>query len=220
MEPNNIPFVVLGAGLLWFGWFGFNAGSSLVAGGLASTAFVATNTSAAAAALTWILLGAIYRRPSVLGAATGAVVGLVAITPAAGFVPPLAAIPIGAIASVLSYYIMSWRIKSNKLDESLDVFACHGIGGLWGAIATGIFCSVAVNGAGADGLVMGNPLQLLKQIAAVVATGVYAFGITFILAKLIQITLKLRVKEEEEIVGLDYLSTVRELTEVFENEKN
>lgn len=203
MEPNSIPMVVLGAALLWFGWFGFNAGSALTAGGLASNAFVATNTAAASAALTWMILGWINRRPSVLGVATGAVVGLVAITPAAGYVHPLAGIPIGAIASILSYYIMIWRSKANKVDESLDVWACHGIGGTWGAIATGIFATVAVNSAGADGLLFGNGIQLLKQLAGVAATWVYAFAVTWVLAKILKSTIGLRVKEEEEVVGLD-----------------
>ena len=202
MEPNNIPFVVLGAALLWFGWFGFNAGSALTAGGLASSAFVATNTAAAAAGFTWMVLGWINRRPSVLGAATGAVVGLVAITPAAGFVPVWAAIPIGAIASIISYYVMVWRARSNKVDESLDVFACHGMGGTWGAIATGIFATKAVNAAG-SGLLDGNWNQILIQIAAIAATMVYAFVISWLLAQALKATMGLRVKEEEEAVGLD-----------------
>jgi ammonium transporter, Amt family len=203
MEPNNIPFVVLGAALLWFGWFGFNAGSALTSGGLASSAFVTTNTSAAAAAFTWIILGWIHKRPSVLGAATGAVVGLVAITPAAGYVQPWAAIPIGAIGSVLSYYAMLWRSRSSRLDESLDVFACHGVGGMWGALATGIFATLAVNPGGADGLIYGNGFQVLKQLTALASTGIFAFGMTWVLASILKATMKIRVKEEEEIVGLD-----------------
>jgi Amt family ammonium transporter len=202
MEPNNIPYVVLGAALLWFGWFGFNAGSALTAGGLASNAFVTTNTAAASAAFTWMMLGWNNRRPSVLGAATGAVVGLVAITPAAGFVQPWAAIPIGAIAAVLSYYVMLWRNKANKIDESLDVFACHGVGGMWGALATGIFATVAVNSAG-SGLVDGNGKQVLIQLAAIVTVMVYAFGVSWVLAKLLDVTMGLRVEQEEEVVGLD-----------------
>jgi Amt family ammonium transporter len=203
MEPNNIPLVVLGAALLWFGWFGFNAGSALTSGGLASSAFVATNISAAAAAFTWIVLGWINRRPSLLGAATGAVVGLVAITPAAGFVNPLAAIPIGMIASICSYYVMVWRLKKNKLDESLDVFACHGVGGIWGALATGIFATITVNPVGADGLIMGNWLPLVKQLTAVSTIVVYAFGVTWVLASILKATMKIRVSYEEELVGLD-----------------
>jgi Amt family ammonium transporter len=203
MEPNNIPMVIAGAGLLWFGWFGFNAGSSLSSGGLAATAFVATNTSAAAAALTWMILGWVHRKPSALGAVTGAVVGLVAVTPAAGYINPLAGIPIGAIASVLSYYVMIWRSRTTGIDESLDVFACHGVGGIWGALATGIFASAAINSAGADGLIYGNWVQVLKQLAAVAATGIYSFGATWVLAKLLKAVMKIRVREEEELVGLD-----------------
>ena len=202
MEPNNIPFVVLGAALLWFGWFGFNAGSALTAGGLASTAFIATNTSAATAGFTWMILGWIHRRPSVLGAATGAVVGLVAITPAAGFVPVWAAIPIGAIASIISYYVMVWRAKAGKVDESLDVFACHGVGGAWGALATGIFATTAVNSAG-SGLLDGNWKQIIIQLVAITATMAYAFVLSWLLAKALKATMGLRVKEEEESVGLD-----------------
>jgi Amt family ammonium transporter len=202
MEPNNIPYVVLGAALLWFGWFGFNAGSALTAGGLAANAFVTTNTAAAAAAFTWMILGWINRRPSVLGAATGAVVGLVAITPAAGFVQPWAGIPIGALAAVFSYYVMLWRNKANKLDESLDVFACHGIGGIWGALATGIFATAVVNPVGV-GLIDGNFKQALVQLAAVVVVMVYAFVISWALAMLLKVVMGLRVKEEEEVVGLD-----------------
>jgi Amt family ammonium transporter len=202
MEPNNIPYVVLGAALLWFGWFGFNAGSALTAGGLASSAFLATNTAAAAAGFTWMTLGWIHRRPSVLGAATGAVVGLVAITPAAGFVPVWAAIPIGAIGAAISYYMMVWRAKSSGVDESLDVFACHGMGGTWGALATGIFATTTVNAAG-SGLIDGNWKQVLIQAAAVLATAVYAFAVSWLLAKALKATMGLRVKEEEEAVGLD-----------------
>ena len=203
MEPNNLPMVVLGAALLWFGWFGFNAGSALSAGRLASSAFVATNTAAASAALTWMVLAWINRRPSVLGAAIGAVVGLVAITPAAGFVHPLAGIPIGAIASIISYHVMAWRSRANRVDESLDVFACHGIGGTWGALATGIFAAVAINSTGANGLIYGSGMQVLKQLAAVAATWGYSFVVSWGLAKILKATIGLRVKEEEELVGLD-----------------
>jgi Amt family ammonium transporter len=202
MEPNNIPYVVLGAALLWFGWFGFNAGSALTAGGIAANAFITTNTSAAAAGFTWMILGWIHRRPSVLGAATGAVVGLVAITPAAGYVPVWAAIPIGAIGSVISYYVMVWRAKSSGVDESLDVFACHGMGGTWGALATGIFATTAVN-ASASGLIDGNWKQVPIQAGAIAATMVYAFVVSWLLAKALKATMGLRVKEEEESVGLD-----------------
>jgi len=203
MEPNNIPMVVLGAGLLWFGWFGFNAGSALTSGGLASSAFVATNIAAAAAAFTWMIISWLHRRPTVLGTVTGAVVGLVAITPAAGFVTPLAAIPIGAIAAVISYYGMTLLKIKRGVDDSLDVFACHGLGGIWGALATGIFATVSVNSAGADGLIMGNAMQLLKQLIGVVSVGGFAFIATLGIGKLVDKTMGLRVGQAEETVGLD-----------------
>ncbi|MCX9074533.1 MAG: ammonium transporter [Candidatus Methanoperedens sp.] len=202
MEPHNIPMSVLGAVLLWFGWFGFNGGSAVASNGLAASAFVVTNTAAAAAALMWTMLSWYHKRPSVIGTATGAVVGLVAITPASGFVTPMAAIIIGALAAVFSYYAMLFRMKRN-VDESLDVWACHGIGGTWGAIATGIFATVAVNSAGANGLLYGNPGLVLTQITAVAVTWIYAFVMTLILAKVIDMTIGLRVREEEEAVGLD-----------------
>jgi Amt family ammonium transporter len=201
-EPNNIPLVALGAALLWFGWFGFNGGSALTSGGLAASAFVATNTSAATAAFTWMVLSWLYRRPTLLGTVTGAVAGLVAITPAAGFVTPLAGIPIGFGAAVICYYCMVLRMKW-RVDESLDVWAVHGMGGTWGALATGIFASVAVNGAGADGAIFGNFLQVAKQLAGVAAVWVFAFGATWILGKLVDVTIGLRVPATEEAVGLD-----------------
>ena len=202
MEPSNIPLVVIGAVLLWFGWFGFNGGSALAANGLATSAVVVTNTAAAAAALVWMILSWLHRRPSVLGVATGAVVGLVAITPASGFVDPLSAIAIGGIAAVISYYMIVLRMKL-RIDESLDVFACHGMGGLWGAIATGIFASKAVNAAGNNGLLFGNPAQLRVQIIAVAVTASFSFVVTYILATLIDLFIGLRVSENEELVGLD-----------------
>ena len=202
MEPHSIPMVMLGAGLLWFGWFGFNAGSALTSGGLAASAFVATNASAAAAAFTWMVLDWIYRRPTLLGTATGAVAGLVAITPAAGFVSPVMGIPIGIGAAAVCYYCMLFRMR-RRIDESLDVWAVHGMGGTWGAIATGIFASAAVNSAGADGLLMGNVLQFGKQIVGVAAVWLFAFGATWVLAKLLEVTLGLRVSSMEETVGLD-----------------
>jgi ammonium transporter, Amt family len=203
MEPNNIPMVVLGAGLLWFGWFGFNAGSALTSGGLASSAFVATNTAAAAAAFTWMVISWIHKRPTVLGTVTGAVVGLVAITPAAGFVTPMAAIPIGIIAALISYYGMVLLKIKRGVDDSLDVFACHGLGGIWGALATGIFASTAVNPAGFNGLIYGNGMQVLKQLAGIGAVGGYAFMLTTLLGKLVDVTIGLRVGQQEETVGLD-----------------
>ena len=168
MEPHNIPMVVLGAGLLWFGWFGFNAGSALASGGLATSAFAATFISGGSAALTWMILGWVHRRPSAIGVATGAVAGLAAVTPAAGFIEPIAAIPIGIVASLVGYYCIIFRMRRG-VDESLDVWAVHGMGGIWGVLAAGIFASVAVNSAGANGLIYGNIMQLAKQAAGVKA---------------------------------------------------
>jgi len=202
MEPNNIPMVALGAGLLWFGWFGFNAGSALTSGGLASSAFVTTNISAAAAAFTWMMLSWRQQRPSLLGTATGAIAGLAAITPAAGFVPPLSGIPIGIVAALICYYCMLFRMKRG-IDESLDVWAVHGMGGTWGALATGIFASAAINSAGANGLILGNALQLAKQFAGVASVWAFAFIATWILGKVIDVTIGLRVTRTEETVGLD-----------------
>lgn len=203
MEPNNVPMVVLGAGLLWFGWFGFNAGSSLAADGLAASAFVTTNTSAAAAAVTWMIVSWIHRRPTAVGTATGAVAGLVAITPAAGFVTPFAAIPIGAVAALVCYYSMLWLKTKRGIDDSLDVFAVHGMGGIWGALATGIFANLAVNPSGANGLFGGNGTQFLIQLVGVLAVGAFAFVATWVLGKLVDVTIGLRVGQKEEIVGLD-----------------
>jgi Amt family ammonium transporter len=202
MEPSNIPYTVLGAGLLWMGWFGFNGGSALAANGLAVNAVIATNTSAAAAALVWMLLSWRDDKPSVLGIVTGAVVGLVAITPAAGFVEPWAAIIIGGVAACISYYAIQLRQKT-KLDESLDVFACHGLGGTWGALATGLFATTAVNKAGRNGLFYGNPKQLLIQLASVAIVIAFTFVMTYGIVKVLDVLMGLRVTENEEEVGLD-----------------
>ncbi len=198
MEPHNIPTTVMGAALLWFGWFGFNAGSALAANGIAANAFVTTNTSAAAAATTWMLLSWRDRAPSALGIVTGAVAGLAAITPAAGFVSPLAAVPIGVVAAIAGYYAIICIRGSGRVDDSLDVLACHGIGSTWGVLATGIFASI-----GAAGLLAGNSHQLLIQLLAVAVTWAYSFAVTFGLARIIDALMGLRVKEEEEAVGLD-----------------
>ncbi len=203
MEPNNIPMVVLGAGLLWFGWFGFNAGSALTSGGLAASAFVTTNTAAATAAFTWMVVSWIHRRPTLLGTVTGAIAGLATITPAAGFVTPLAGIPIGIVAAIVCYYIMVLLKTKLGFDDSLDVFAVHGVGGILGMLSVGIFASLAVNSAGADGLLAGNGAQFLKQLLGIVAVGAYAFAATWILGKLIDVTIGLRVGQTEERVGLD-----------------
>jgi Amt family ammonium transporter len=202
MEASNIPFTVLGAGLLWFGWFGFNGGGAFAANGLAVNALITTNTSAAAAAVVWMFLSWHDDKPSVLGIVTGAVVGLVAATPAAGFVKPWAAILIGGIAAPISYYAIRYRQKT-KLDESLDVFACHGLGGSWGMLATGLFATVAVNKAGANGLFYGNPRQLGIQAAAAAITAVFAFVATYVIVKVLDRTMGLRVSEEAEEAGLD-----------------
>jgi len=202
MEPNSIPFTVLGAGLLWMGWFGFNGGSALAANGLALNAVVTTNTAAASTAVVWMFLSWRDNKPSVLGIVTGAVVGLVAITPAAGFVTPLAAIVIGGIAAPISYYAIQLRQKWG-LDESLDVWACHGMGGTWGALATGLFASKLVNPAGANGLFYGNPNQFLIQATGVIIVIVFSLAVTFVLTKLLSRFVGLRVTENEEEVGLD-----------------
>jgi Amt family ammonium transporter len=201
-EPHNIPYSVLGAGLLWVGWFGFNGGSALAANGLAVHALVTTHTAAAAAGLVWMFLSWRDNKPSVLGIITGAVVGLVAITPGAGFVTPMAALAIGAVAAPISFYAVRFR-QRRRLDESLDVWACHGMGGTWGALATGLFATTAVNPAGADGLLYGNPAQFLIQLAAAAATAVFAVGATYVIAVALRATMGLHVSDNEEEVGLD-----------------
>jgi len=198
MEPHNIPTTVMGAALLWFGWFGFNAGSALAANGIAANAFVTTNTSAAAAATTWMLLSWRQRAPSALGIVTGAVAGLAAITPAAGFVTPLAAIPIGIGAAIAGYYAIILIRGSKKVDDSLDVLACHGIGSTWGVLAAGIFATI-----GATGLLAGNSNQVVVQIIAIGVVWAYSFLVTFGLARIIDAFMGLRVRDEEESVGLD-----------------
>jgi Amt family ammonium transporter len=203
-KPNSVLFTFVGAGLLWFGWFGFNAGSALSAGGLAAMAFAATNTAAAAAAIAWTTIE--WRRdgrPTALGAVTGAVAGLVAITPAAGYVTVPAAVAIGAVASVVCYAGIAFLKPRLGYDDSLDVFGVHGIGGVWGALATGIFASSAVNPAGADGLLLGNPALLGKQAIAVLACGGAAAVATFVILKAISLVSPLRVTEAEEAAGLD-----------------
>jgi Amt family ammonium transporter len=202
MEPHNIPLTVLGAGLLWVGWFGFNAGSALAANGVAVNALITTNTSAATAGLVWMVLGWLDGRPSTLGIATGMVVGLAAVTPASGFVSPMASMVIGAVAAVLSYYAIRFR-QNRNLDESMDVWACHGIASTWGMLATGLFATVELNSAGANGLFYGNPKQLGIQFLAVVVTMAFTFGVTYLVAKLLDLSIGLRVTTMEEEVGLD-----------------
>jgi Amt family ammonium transporter len=200
LDPHNIPMTLLGAGLLWFGWFGFNGGSALAANGIAVNAIVVTNISAASGALAWLFISWMRGMPSSLGMVSGAVAGLGAITPAAGYVTPMAAIVIGAVAGLLCYRAMLWRIQK-KMDESLDAWAVHGVGGLWGTIAVGIFAVSAVNGV--SGLVEGNVTQLGIQIFGAVVVMVFAFGVTYLLAWIINRVMGLRVSETEEYVGLD-----------------
>jgi ammonium transporter, Amt family len=201
--PHNVPFILLGAGLLWFGWFGFNAGSALAANSVATVAFVATNTAAASAALMWLVLEKVLRgKPTAVGAATGAVAGLVGITPAAGFVTPLAAILIGAITALVCFYAVSFKHKVN-IDDALDTFPVHGIGGTVGAILTGIFATTAVNAGGADGLLYKHPQQLLTQIIAIAIAYVVAGVGTWVILKIVDATVGLRVKEEVEFQGID-----------------
>ncbi len=202
--PHNLPLAVLGAGILWFGWFGFNAGSALGANGLAVNAFVVTHVAAAMAGLTWALLDWKFNsHATMLGMITGAVAGLVAITPAAGFVDVTGAIGIGAGVSVICYFFVSFIKAKFGYDDSLDAFGVHGIGGIWGALATGLFATKAVNSAGANGLFYGNPVQFIIQLKAVLVTVVYSFVVTFALLKLVDIVMGLRVSEQDERIGLD-----------------
>jgi Amt family ammonium transporter len=194
---------VLGASLLWFGWFGFNAGSAITSGGLAANAFVVTNTAAAMAALTWMTVSWLHKgAPSVLGAAAGAVAGLVAITPASGYVDVSASILIGLGAGTFCYLGIQVT-KRLRVDDALDVFGVHGVGGAWGALATGLFATVAVNSGAADGLFYGNPAQLGIQSIAVAASITYSAVMTFVILKLINLFVGLRVGEQEEVLGLD-----------------
>jgi Amt family ammonium transporter len=203
MSPHNLPMTVLGASLLWFGWFGFNAGSAVASGALATSAFVVTNTATAAAALAWMIAEWMYRgKPTVLGATSGAVAGLVAITPASGFVGPMPSIVIGMGAGVFCYLAVIWKAKLGY-DDALDVVGIHGVGGIWGALATGLFASKAINAAGADGLFYGNPAQFGIQALAVVISVGFAFVGTFVILKLVDGFMGLCVSEEEERMGLD-----------------
>ncbi|HZP95916.1 MAG TPA: ammonium transporter [Candidatus Limnocylindria bacterium] len=203
IEPHDATMTVLGASLLWFGWFGFNAGSALASGGLAANAFVVTNTAAAMAALTWMTVSWLHRgQPSVLGAAAGAVAGLVAITPASGYVDVSASILIGLGAGTLCYVGIQLT-KRLKVDDALDVFGVHGVGGMWGALATGVFATVAVNSGAADGAAYGNFGQLGVQAIAVLASVTYSAVMTFVILKVINLFVALRVPEHEEVLGLD-----------------
>ncbi|MEO6211669.1 MAG: ammonium transporter [Gemmatimonadaceae bacterium] len=203
LVPHNVPFTVLGAGLLWFGWFGFNAGSALAANGVAANAFVTTHTAAAAALTMWMVLDLLRNRHcTAVGAATGAVVGLVAITPAAGYVTPSAAIAIGVIAATASFFAMQMRART-QLDDALDVFACHGVAGIFGALLTGVFATKSVNAGGGDGVLAGNPHQLTVQILAVLATVLLAGIGTAILLSVVKAFGGLRISLADEIAGID-----------------
>ena len=200
--PHNLGYSVLGAGFLWFGWMGFNGGSALAANGLAASAMLVSNVSAAAALITWVLIDTVkIGKPTMLGAITGGVAGLVAITPAAGFVDVPAAIVIGFVTSFVSYYAIYYLKSKLGYDDALDVFGVHGLSGVWGAIATGIFASPAINAA--SGLIYGNPGQVTIQVISVIVTAVYAFAISIILAKILDKTIGIRVDEKAEIEGLD-----------------
>jgi ammonium transporter, Amt family len=204
IPPHNLPFALLGAGILWFGWFGFNAGSALAANGLAASAFLSTNTAAAAAALTWAFIEWWRdKTPTLLGTATGAVAGLVAITPAAGFVGPVPAIVIGIGSSIFGYTAVAFVKAKLGYDDSLDAFGVHGIGGIWGALATGLFASTAINPAGRNGLFFGNPGQLGIQAIGVGVTIVYSLIGTFIICKVVDALVGLRANAEDERIGLD-----------------
>lgn len=203
-KPNSIPMVILGAALLWFGWFGFNGGSSLAANDVAVQAIVNTNMAAAAAAVSWMLFDW-YRRgkPSAVGIAIGAVAGLVAITPAAGYVTTMAAIIIGMVGGILSNAVANWHTLRSKLDDSLDVFACHGAGSIWGVLATGLFATSLVNPNGPNGLLYGNPHQFLVEALGVVVVGGFSFVGAYLLLKLTNYIAPLRVSVEDEKMGLD-----------------
>jgi Amt family ammonium transporter len=203
IPPANIPYVLIGTGLLWFGWFGFNAGSALGANSLAVSAFATTNVAAAAAGLSWMFFDVIRnKKPSVLGFCIGAVVGLVAITPGAGFVAIPQSIFIGAFAAVISNLAVYWKSKST-LDDTLDVFPCHGLGGIVGMLLTGVFATKTVNSAGADGLFYGNIDFFLIQLKAVTIVVVYSFVVSYGIFKLINLIQPIRVSEEDEELGLD-----------------
>jgi Amt family ammonium transporter len=203
-KPNNIPYVILGASLLWFGWFGFNGGSALSATPLAVSALVTTNLAAAAAAVSWMCVDWVVKgKPSGVGIAVGAVCGLVAITPASGFVGIPAAIIIGLFAGIISNLVANWRSSRKRFDDTLDVFACHGMSGVWGSLATGLFASTAINPAGHNGLFFGNPHQFLVQALAVAVVAVFAFGGSFVILKILDKVTPLRVSPEEEEKGLD-----------------
>jgi Amt family ammonium transporter len=204
IKPSNIPYVILGAALLWFGWFGFNAGSALAADSTMVFALVNTNLAAATAAVSWMMVDWITKgKPSAVGMAVGAVCGLVAITPASGYVNVMSAMLIGLVAGIISNMMSNWRATRTRIDDTLDVFSCHGVSGIWGSIATGIFATIAVNPTSVNGLLFGNPGLLFSQILAVVVIAAYSFFGSFVLLKAINIFSPLRVTPENEEKGLD-----------------
>lgn len=204
MVPHNLPMVVIGASLLWFGWFGFNAGSALSANGLAASAFVVTNTSAAAATVSWVLAEWLYNgKPTILGAASGCVAGLVVITPAAGFVGPIASVIMGLAGGVICFFSVSLLKAKLGYDDALDAFGVHGMGGTVGALATGLFASKEINPAGADGLFSGNASQLTTQFIGVAASWAFAIVMTYVLIKVIGVFMTVRADVEQEVSGLD-----------------
>lgn len=204
MVPHHLPMTLLGAALLWFGWFGFNAGSALGANGLAAIAFVTTHVATAAAACSWLIVEWMYHgRPTLLGLASGAVAGLVAITPGAGFVSPLSAIVIGLVGGVVCFLAVALVKSKLGYDDSLDAFGVHGVGGTWGAIATGIFASTSINPAGADGLLYGNAAQVVKQLIGVGTSWAFAAVMTFIIVKFIGMFMQISADDEQEVQGMD-----------------
>lgn len=203
LKPANVPFVLLGAALLWFGWFGFNAGSALSANKIAASAFTVTNLAAAAAAISYMIVDWVLKgKPTTLSLGVGAVCGLVAITPASGYVNTTASIIIGLVAGIISNLVAVWR-KKTRIDDALDVWACHGMSGIWGSLATGLFATKQINPGGADGLFYGNPSQLIIQLIAVIVVLAYSFVGSFILLRLVNAITPLRVSEREEDEGLD-----------------
>ncbi|HEX8948885.1 MAG TPA: ammonium transporter, partial [Dissulfurispiraceae bacterium] len=201
--PHNLPMTVIGAGLLWFGWFGFNAGSALSSGALTATTFVATHASAVSATLIWVIIEWVHRgKPTMFGAATGSIAGLATITPASGFVGPIPALVIGLAAGAVCYTALNMKGRLGY-DDSLDAFGVHGVGGILGTIATGLFASKLINPAGADGLFFGNSGTLVVQLIAIAVTAVYSFVVTVILLKLLEKTVGVRVDDDAEVVGLD-----------------
>jgi len=205
VAPHNLPFAVLGAGILWFGWFGFNAGSALAANGTALVAFVATNTSAAAAAVTWACIEWFTngKRPTMLGTITGSIAGLAAVTPAAGYVGPMSAAIIGCVSSIICYVFVAVIKPKAGYDDSLDVFGVHGVGGIWGSIAVGLFACTAVNASGANGLFFGSAAQLLIQLKAVGVTIAYSVVVSVVILKVVDIVLGLRIEQADERFGAD-----------------